>query len=158
MHSLKPEEKRISRYICVQMIYAYELSSLDNKKNYDSKFTKHFHTDLENSYGQLSNAQLDYSKMLYSESVKNRDFIDKLIQKRLKNWDISRLAIIDRIILRMSASEMFFIDEVPPKVSIAEGVEIAKVFSTKDSSSFVNGILDAIYNEVYIKDNKVSKV
>ena len=84
---------------------------------------------------------------------KNRDFIDKLIQERLKNWDISRLAIIDRIILRMSASEMFFIDEVPPKVSIAEGVEIAKVFSTKDSSSFVNGILDAIYNEVYIKDN-----
>ena len=158
MHSLKPEEKRISRYICVQMIYAYELSSLDNKKNYDSNFTKHFHTDLENSYGQLSNAQLDYSKMLYSESIKNRDFIDKLIQKRLKNWDISRLAIIDRIILRMSASEMFFIDEVPPKVSIAEGVEIAKVFSTKDSSSFVNGILDAIYNEVYIKDNKVSKV
>ena len=96
--------------------------------------------------------------MLYLESVKNRDFIDKLIQERLKNWDISRLAIIDRIILRMSASEMFFIDEVPPKVSIAEGVEIAKVFSIKDSSSFVNGILDAIYNEVYIKDNKVSKV
>ena len=158
MHSLKPEEKRISRYICVQMIYASELSSLDNKKNYGSNFTKHFHTDLENSYGKLSNAQLDYSKMLYSESIKNRNFIDKLIQKRLKNWDISRLAIIDRIILRMSASEMFFIDEVPPKVSIAEGVEIAKVFSTKDSSSFVNGILDAIYNEVYIKDNKVSKV
>ena len=158
MHNLKPEKKRISRYICVQIIYAYELSSADNKKNYDSIFTKHFYTDLENSYGQLSKAQLDYSKMLYFESVKNRDFIDKLIQERLKNWDISRLAIIDRIILRMSASEMFFIDEVPPKVSIAEGVEIAKVFSTKDSSSFVNGILDAIYNEVYIKDNKVSKV
>lgn len=158
MHNLKPEKKRISRYICVQIIYAYELSSADNKKNYDSIFTKHFYKDLENSYGQLSKAQLDYSKMLYLESIKNRDFIDKLIQERLKNWDISRLAIIDRIILRMSASEMFFIDEVPPKVSIAEGVEIAKVFSTKDSSSFVNGILDAIYNEVYIKDNKVSKV
>ena len=158
MHNLKPEKKRISRYICVQIIYAYELSSADNKKNYDSIFTKHFCTDLENSYGQLSKAQLDYSKMLYLASIKNRDFIDKLIQERLKNWDISRLAIIDRIILRMSASEMFFIDEVPPKVSIAEGVEIAKVFSTKDSSSFVNGILDAIYNEVYIKDNKVSKV
>ena len=134
------------------------MSSSENKKNYDSIFTKHFYADLENSYGQLSKAQLDYSKMLYIESIKNRDFIDKLIQERLKNWDISRLAIIDRIILRMSASEMFFIDEVPPKVSIAEGVEIAKVFSTKDSSSFVNGILDAIYNEVYIKDNKVSKV
>ena len=78
---------------------------------------------------------------------------DQEIKDRLKNWDISRLAIIDKIILRMSASEMFFIDDVPPKVSIAEGVEIAKVFSTKDSSSFVNGILDAIYNDVYMKDN-----
>ena len=54
----------------------------------------------------------------------------------------------------MSASEMLFIDEVPPKVSIVEGVEIAKVFSTEDSSNFVNGILDAIYNEVYMKNNK----
>ena len=54
----------------------------------------------------------------------------------------------------MAISEMFFIDDVPPKVSIAEGVEIAKVFSTNDSSSFVNGILDAIYNEIYIPDTK----
>ena len=102
------------------------MSSADNKKNYDSIFTKHFYTDLENSYGQLSKAQLDYSKMLYLESVKNRDFIDKLIQERLKNWDISRLAIIDRIILRMSASEMFFIDEVPPKFPLLKVSKLQK--------------------------------
>ena len=46
---------------------------------------------------------------------------------------------------------MLYIDEVPPKVSITEGVEIAKVFSTNDSSSFVNGILDAIFNKIYKK-------
>jgi N utilization substance protein B len=57
----------------------------------------------------------------------------------------------------MSASEMIFIDEVPPKVSIVEGVEIAKVFSTEDSSNFVNGILDAIYNEVYINNMESNK-
>ena len=45
-----------------------------------------------------------------------------------------------------SISEMFFIDDVPKKVSMAEGIEISKEFSTKDSSSFINGILDAIYN------------
>ena len=60
---------------------------------------------------------------------------------------MKRLALIDKIILRMSISEMLFFDEIPPKVSIAEGVEIAKEFSTKDSSGFVNGILDAVYNE-----------
>ena len=62
--------------------------------------------------------------------------------------------MIDKLILRMAISEMFFIEDVPPKVSIAEGVEIAKVFSTNDSSSFVNGILDAVYNEIYIPDTK----
>ena len=56
----------------------------------------------------------------------------------------------------MSISEMLFIDEVPPKVSIAEGVEIAKEFSTNNSSRFVNGILDVVYNnmdEFIIKEN-----
>ena len=87
----------------------------------------------------------------------NKEYVDELIQARLNNWDMSRLALIDKLILRMSTAEMFFMDEVPPKVSIAEGVEIAKIFSTKDSSSFVNGILDAIYNDTYMtymKNNK----
>ena len=152
------EKKRISRYICVQAIYAYAVSqdSFDSLK-YNSMFTEHFHEELKEFFGELSEPQILYSKRLCEASIKNKDFIDKLIKDRLKNWDISRLAIIDKIILRMSASETFFIDDVPPKVSIAEGVEIAKVFSTKDSSSFVNGILDAIYNEIYIKNKKINK-
>ena len=73
--------------------------------------------------------------------------LDKMIESKLVNWKIHRLALMDKMILRMSLSEMLYVDSVPPKVSIAEGVEIAKEFSTDDSSSFVNGILDAIYNE-----------
>ena len=158
MDKLSPEKKRISRYICLQIIYSSELSLSSDSKKHDTVFTKHFLRDLEDSFGKLSKAQLSYSKKLYDASIQNKKFIDQLIQERLKNWDISRLAIIDKIILRMSASEMFFVDDVPPKVSIAEGVEIAKVFSTNDSSSFVNGILDAIYNDVYMKDKKEAKV
>ena len=67
---------------------------------------------------------------------------------------MSRLALMDKLILRMSITEMLYVDEVPHKVSIAEGVEIAKEFSTKDSSRFVNGILDAIYHKVVKKDAK----
>ena len=48
----------------------------------------------------------------------------------------------------MALAEMMYVDQVPPKVSIAEGVEIAKQFSTEDSSSFINGILDSVYNEI----------
>ena len=142
------EKKRISRYICLQAIYAYEVSEESSTPSkHNASFTKHFHKDLKDFFGELSEPQILYSKRLCEVSIKNKDFIDKLIKDRLKNWDISRLAIIDKIILRMSVAEMFFIKDVPPKVSITEGVEIAKTFSTSDSSSFINGILDAVYND-----------
>ena len=162
---MNKEEKRISRYISLQAIYAYEVSGnkdvLVYQKNGEINkpiFMHHFKDDFDKFYGSLSSSQFDFSQKLYSASIENRDYIDDLIKARLKNWDISRVAIIDKLILRMAASEMIFIDEVPPKVSIAEGVEIAKVFSTQDSSGFVNGILDAIYNEVYIKNIKSDKL
>ena len=85
--------------------------------------------------------------------MQNKDTVDEFIKEKLVNWEINRLAKMDRMILRMSLSEMFFIDDVPPKVSITEAVEIAKEFSSEDSSGFVNGIMDAIYNEK-IKNNK----
>ena len=53
--------------------------------------------------------------------------------------------LVDKILLRMGVSEIYYMDDIPPKVSISEMVEIAKVFSTEESSSFVNGILDTIY-------------
>jgi N utilization substance protein B len=152
------EKKRIARYICLQAIYAYEVSEDSHAfDDSNSMFTKHFQDDLVDFFGELLDSQIAYSKRLYEHSITNKAFVDQLITDRLNNWDISRLAIIDKIILRMSVSEMFFINDVPPKVSITEGVEIAKVFSTKDSSSFVNGILDAVYNEVYMKDKKINK-
>ena len=153
---MNKEEKRISRCISLQTIYAYEISGEQDILIY-KEFMHHFQYDFSEYYGDLSSAQLNFSEKLYTSSIENRNYIDSIIKERLKNWDISRLAIIDKLILRMSAAEMLFIDEVPPKVSIVEGVEIAKVFSTKDSSNFVNGILDAIYNEVYINDIKSNK-
>ena len=161
---MNKEEKRISRYISLQAIYAYEVSGdqdvLIYKKNENINtpiFMHHFQEDFNECYGDLSPSQLNFSEKLYVSSIENKNYIDKIIKERLKNWDISRLAIIDKLILRMSAAEMLFIDDVPPKVSIVEGVEIAKVFSTQDSSNFVNGILDAIYNEVYMNNIKPNK-
>jgi len=171
------EQKRISRYLCLQAIYASELD-IDNKQTSAKKIDNiklvleemiedlksekkeliknnsedlNFDNQLIDLFGNLGKEQISYSQKLFDLLLENKDYIDKLIQDRLNNWDMSRLALIDKLILRMSTAEMFFMDEVPPKVSIAEGVEIAKIFSTKDSSSFVNGILDAIYNDEYIK-------
>ena len=101
-----------------------------------------------------SKKQIEYASRLYSYVVKEKDSTDKLIESKLVNWEMNRLAMIDRMILRMSITEMLFLDDIPPKVSITEAVEIAKQFSSEDSSGFINGIMDAIYNEKYSINNK----
>ena len=86
-----------------------------------------------------------YTRELFNCVVEKKSWADDLISKCLENWEYGRVAILDKILLRMGVSEIYYIDDVPPKVSISEMVEIAKVYSTEESSSFVNGILDTIY-------------
>ena len=70
-----------------------------------------------------------------------------MIVKYAKNWDIHRMAVIDRNILRLAIYEIMFRDDIPPVVSINEAVDIAKRYSTEESGKFVNGILDKIRSE-----------
>ena len=88
-----------------------------------------------------------YTRELFNCVVEKQSWADDLISQCLENWEYGRVAILDKILLRMGASEIYYIDDVPPKVSISEMVEIAKVYSTEESSSFVNGILDTIYKK-----------
>ena len=94
----------------------------------------------------FNNSENDiYTKELFNCVVEKQSWADDLISQCLENWEYGRVAILDKILLRMGVSEIYHIDDVPPKVSISEMVEIAKVYSTEESSSFVNGILDTIY-------------
>ena len=77
--------------------------------------------------------------------MKNCSYLNSVIKKYVKNWEIERMAIIDRNILRLASFELMFVDDIPPKVSINEAVELAKRFGDIDSPRFVNGILDKIY-------------
>ena len=147
MEDLTREEKRITRYICLQLLYSAEMSKEYKTKDLLNNFFKGINALFEN----ITKAQISYIKKLYKVTIDNKKEVDNIIKDKLNNWDMKRVAAIDKAILRMSISEMLFIDEIPPKVSITEGVEIAKVFSTDDSSSFVNGILDAVYNKTYKK-------
>ncbi len=74
----------------------------------------------------------------------NRPKIDALISDVAENWRLDRMAAIDRNILRLGAYEMLFCPEVPAKVAINEALELAKRYSTAQSSRFVNGILDRL--------------
>ena len=90
---------------------------------------------------------ISYGGKLARLAIDNRESSDDLIEARLKNWEMKRVSLMDKLILRLGISEMLHVESVPPKVSIVEGVEIAKIFSTDDSSRFVNGILDSVYND-----------
>lgn len=83
----------------------------------------------------------------------NVDDLDLCIQRYARNWDIKRMAIIDKNILRIAIFEILFVEDVPVKVSINEAVELAKRFGDVDSAKFVNGILDSVFrNEEPVKD------
>lgn len=88
---------------------------------------------------------LEFAESLINGCRSHRDVIEKRIAAVAKNWDLQRMAIIDRCILFLGAHEILYRDDIPPKVSINEAVDMAKKFSTENSGSFVNGILDRIY-------------
>ena len=146
MSTLSSKEKRQARIITLQTIYATELDGSEINDTCNLLFE---------SINSQSHEIINYAKKLSLLIINHKIEADKLIKNRSKNWDFERIAVIDRLILRMSIVEMIYMEEIPPKVSISEGVEIAKQFSTEDSSSFINGILDSVYNEI-IKKEKVT--
>ena len=95
----------------------------------------------------------DFIALLFHCVLDHLDWADELIKTHLQNWEFDRVAQVDRVLLRMGICEIFFIDEVPPKVSISEMVEISKIYSTDESPGFINGILDAVYKD-YQKQEK----
>tara|TARA_B100000131_G_C18017749_1_gene573252 strand:- start:18 stop:656 length:639 start_codon:yes stop_codon:yes gene_type:complete len=96
-----------------------------------------------------------YAFELAGISINNKSTLDKEIISRSTNWDSTRITLMDKLILRLVMSEIIFVEHVPPKVSIAEGIEIAKVMSTDDSGAFVNGILDSFFNDWSNKKIKI---
>ncbi len=93
-------------------------------------------------------AMRQFAEPLIRGVVEHRDALDEQIKKYAQNWDLHRMAAVDRNILRLAIYEMLHRDDIPPVVSINEAVDIAKKFSTQDSGKFVNGILDKIKGEL----------
>jgi N utilization substance protein B len=85
-----------------------------------------------------------YAKTLTQGVVKELDLLDRLISQKAKNWKLARMAGVDRNVLRIAAYEMLRCPDVPREVILNEAIEIVKKYSTEDSGSFVNGILDKL--------------
>jgi N utilization substance protein B len=89
-----------------------------------------------------------FAKDLIVGTIGNLSPIDREIQRAADKWDISRMASVDRTILRIGAYELLYRPDIPAAVSINEAIEIAKKYSTAESASFINGLLDRIARDV----------
>ena len=93
-------------------------------------------------------ANLHLCRLLVDKISSDDACLDEWIRRSVEKWDLSRLAIIDLIILRMAIAEFLYFDDIPYKVTINEAIELAKRYSTAQSGRFVNGILDAVSVEM----------
>lgn len=86
----------------------------------------------------------EYAERIVQGTLLHLAEIDALLSKYAEHWELHRMAVVDRNILRFSTYELLYVEDVPPKVIINEAVNIAKKFSQEESGKFVNGILDKI--------------
>ena len=129
--------RRFAREGILGALYALEITNETKEKVLDDLFER-------NSYDGETKA---FITELYSNIVDNKAWAEQLISDNLDNWKLERVATLDQLIMRIAVNEIYFMDDIPPKVSISEAIEIAKLYSTEDSASFVNGVLDAIFKK-----------
>lgn len=103
-----------------------------------------------------SNDERNFAVSLIENILNNKTYIDELIDTLVKNWDINRIAPIDRILIQMAVTEFLYFPEIPVKVSMDEVLDISKSFSTDKSSNFINGVLDTIHESLKNQD-KINK-
>jgi len=139
-----PRQRHASRELALRTLYAYEV---DPGGSWETMMESIAEND------QLGVKVIKYAQTLVGAAVKNREPIDALIARKAVNWELRRMAAVDRNVLRMATAELMRLkDQVPFKVVIDEAVELAKTYGTDDSGKFVNGILDSIRRELYKKE------
>ena len=131
-------KRRVTREKVLQTLYAYELSK------------EPISTVVDNVLGELrgDTESFEFAKQLIDQVVSHQDEIEKYIRAKVSHWEYNRIAVIDKLLLQMGICEFLYFPDIPPKVTINELIEVAKTFSTENSGRFVNGILDAVLDEL----------
>ncbi len=130
-------KRRVVREKVLQILYAYTM----NKESLEALIGAML-ADVDEK------ADRDFANELVNKVLIYKDDLDKEIKKRVDNWELNRIALIDKLLLRMGICELLYFPDIPPKVSINEAIEIAKMYSTAGSGKFINGILDAILSDL----------
>jgi N utilization substance protein B len=155
--------RRESRERALQFLFQHDLNPPDDLEAALSLFWQSQHAAAVGADGNLGGpgagealpppsadeaAVRVFAEPLIRGVLEHRDAIDDRIRLHVKNWELHRIATVDRNVLRLAIYEMLYREDIPPVVSINEAVDIAKRFSTEESGKFVNGILDKIKGEL----------
>lgn len=155
-------EQAIIRYIIRQGLFKYEIADgflehmdmnwEENRKIILSMVNKTIQEIQEENSEDFQLSKLSknweederFYKKLLKKALEENERYEKIIESKAKNWDLSRLAFTDRVILKMALAELLHFQDIPVKVSINEYIELAKQYSTPKSKKFINGLLDSI--------------
>lgn len=133
-----------AREYALQILYAVDITKDD-----PTDCVERFWEGNEESSGEVKK----FAASLVLGVSDNKKEIDRMIAKYATNWQLDRMAVIDRNVLRFATYELLYVKDIPPKVSINEAINIAKKFGGPDSGKFVNGVLDKI-NKMERKGSK----
>lgn len=131
-------KRRTIREKVLQVLYAHAISQEPITSVID-----YILVDLKNK-----KYEFDFAKQLIYKVIQHQEELDEYIKSKVTNWEFNRIAIIDKILLRMGICELLFFEDIPPKVTINEAIEIAKLYSTEKSSKFINGVIDAVFDQL----------
>ena len=125
-----------AREAALQALYLWEVGKTDPASAIETYFTEH--------KADAPDAVREFARRLVFGTVAELAALDSRIQSHSEHWRLERLAVIDRLILRMATWELQHAGDTPPAVVLNEALELAKTFSTDEAVKFVNGVLDAI--------------
>lgn len=128
--------RRKSREIAMKLLFEMSI----NKEVYEEILVNF----KENTDINLDDIDFNYLERVVNGVQKNIEVIDKKIEENLKNWKFNRLSKVDLSILRIAMFEILFSEDIPDKVALNEGIELAKKYSADNSATFVNGVLGNI--------------
>ncbi|MFC1500397.1 transcription antitermination factor NusB [Candidatus Zixiibacteriota bacterium] len=133
--------RRKAREVVLQVLYACEIGEEPIEQVLDDRLSgEDYEEDLQ-----------EFARRLAMRIDQEREGLDAIIAERAVNWDLGRIALIDKLILRMGLCELLHFPDIPRKVCINESIEMTKKYSSSDAKRFVNGILDSIYQEMVEK-------
>jgi transcription antitermination factor NusB len=137
-------KRRIARELGLKLLYQLELVRTEAYEATVRAFWEDHPADTD--------VEL-FASLLVKTVVDNQPAIDNIIKESVDNWELNRIARVERNLLRLATAEMLYLDDVPPKASINEAIEIAKMYgSTKRSFQFVNGVLNNVYRRYVLKN------